>query len=100
MVLHFAMVCASNFNRSLAAHAAAVEAGLTASSYGVGSAVRLPGASRNDPAVFEFGTPYDEIEADLAARDTVGERWEGGGGGGGGGGAAEGGARRGVRGES
>ena len=51
----FAMVCAANMNRSMEAHKVLLEAGMDVSSYGAGRSVKLPGASRDDPHVFEFG---------------------------------------------
>jgi RNA polymerase II subunit A C-terminal domain phosphatase SSU72 len=43
--LRFAMVCASNMNRSMEAHHVLKGAGLTVTSYGVGGHVKLPGKS-------------------------------------------------------
>lgn len=120
--LRFAMVCASNMNRSmeahhtlqkarlyvsgrcrcfphcmralmlLRAHAAAELAALHAlhqqqrhpatiythaarhinpqvRSYGVGQHVKLPGASKDSPNVYQFGTPYKTIYEDLKGKD-------------------------------
>jgi hypothetical protein len=117
--LRFAMVCASNMNRSMEAHhtlqkkklyvsalllvpplaAAAVlhalqrmhfESGACWSacfepphpthpythtgtpqvrSYGVGQHVKLPGASKDSPNVYAFGTPYKNIYEDLKGKD-------------------------------
>ena len=44
--LRFAMVCASNMNRSMEAHNVLHQAGLTVSSFGLGRHVKLPGATR------------------------------------------------------
>ena len=66
----FAMVCAANMNRSMEAHKVALHAGLDVKSYGAGSRVKLPGASRDNPNVFEFGrVTYQEIYDKLMAED-------------------------------
>ena len=41
----FAMVCASNMNRSMEAHALLQKAGYDVHSYGVGQHVKLPGCA-------------------------------------------------------
>ena len=66
--LKFAMVCYSNQNRSMEAHKVLQEGGLNVVSYGVGTCVRLPGASRYQPNIYEFGTPYKAILADLRSK--------------------------------
>ena len=64
------MVCAANMNRSMEAHKVALHAGLDVKSYGAGSRVKLPGASRDNPNVFEFGrVTYQEIYDKLMAED-------------------------------
>ena len=66
----FAMVCAANMNRSMEAHKVLLEAGMDVSSYGAGRSVKLPGASRDDPHVFEFGKiTYQAIYDKLMAED-------------------------------
>ena len=66
----FATVCSSNMNRSMEAHKVALHAGLDVKSYGAGSRVKLPGASRDNPNVFEFGrVTYQEIYDKLMAED-------------------------------
>ena len=67
--MRHAMVCASNMNRGMEAHLRAAEGGLEVGSFGVGSQVRLPGASREEPNVYAFGTPYADILADLRGKD-------------------------------
>jgi RNA polymerase II subunit A C-terminal domain phosphatase SSU72 len=68
MRLKFAMVCYSNQNRSMEAHKVLTEAGMDVVSYGVGTCVRLPGPNRQEPNVYEFGTPYKAILADLRSK--------------------------------
>ena len=62
----FAMVCAANMNRSMEAHKVVANAGLDVRSFGAGSRVKLPGADRDNPNVFDFGaTTYQQKRAIL-----------------------------------
>lgn len=67
--MRVAVVCASNMNRSMEAHAALAEARLDVSSFGVGATVKLPGPSARTPNVYAFGTPYARIRDDLREKD-------------------------------
>uniref|UniRef100_A0A061RLN1 RNA polymerase II subunit A C-terminal domain phosphatase SSU72 n=1 Tax=Tetraselmis sp. GSL018 TaxID=582737 RepID=A0A061RLN1_9CHLO len=67
--LRYAMVCASNQNRSMEAHALLKEHNFRVGSYGVGQHVKLPGASAKEPNVYGFGTPYKRIYEELSAKD-------------------------------
>lgn len=43
--------------------------GFDVKSYGVGSMVKLPGASVNEPMVYPFGTAYETMYQDLYNKD-------------------------------
>jgi RNA polymerase II subunit A C-terminal domain phosphatase SSU72 len=61
--LRFACVCASNVNRSMAAHQILQKNNFQVSSYGTNSAISLPGPGKAN--TYDFGTTYSEILADL-----------------------------------
>jgi RNA polymerase II subunit A C-terminal domain phosphatase SSU72 len=68
--LRFAMICASNVNRSMACHAELQKHGFHVRSFGVGNSIKLPGKSAATPNVYEFGkATYEAILADLRAQD-------------------------------
>lgn len=69
MKYRYAMVCSSNQNRSMEAHAILKSKGFNVSSYGTGAHVKLPGPSLREPNVYDFGTPYKLMFDDLRRKD-------------------------------
>jgi RNA polymerase II subunit A C-terminal domain phosphatase SSU72 len=63
--LHFACVCASNVNRSMAAHQTLMRNNFDVASYGTNSHISLPGPRERGNNIFDFGTTYLEILANL-----------------------------------
>ncbi|KAH7288562.1 hypothetical protein KP509_31G031600 [Ceratopteris richardii] len=69
MKFRYAMVCASNQNRSMEAHALLQKRGFDVRSYGTGAHVKLPGPSIKEPNIYKFGTPYRTMFEDLKSKD-------------------------------
>lgn len=67
--LRVAVVCSSNMNRSMEAHAFIAKKGFNVDSYGTGDKVKLPGPSADRPNIYDFGISYEEIHADLKKKD-------------------------------
>lgn len=63
--LKFAIICASNQNRSMEGHCLLLKAGLDISSYGTGAQIRLPGITPEKQNIYSFGVSYDDIYNEL-----------------------------------
>ncbi|CAG9824985.1 unnamed protein product [Phaedon cochleariae] len=67
--LRIAVICSSNMNRSMEAHAFLSKKGFHVQSFGTGDKVKIPGSAADKPNIYEFGTSYEEIYLDLLQKD-------------------------------
>lgn len=67
--LKIAVICSSNMNRSMEAHAFLSKKGFLVKSFGTGDKVKIPGSAADKPNIYEFGVSYDEIYHDLLNKD-------------------------------
>jgi len=67
--LKLAVVCSSNMNRSMEAHAFLQKKGFDIESFGTGEKIKIPGKTAREPNVYPFGTTYDFIYQDLTNKD-------------------------------
>nr|CAD7580184.1 unnamed protein product [Timema californicum] len=67
--LKVAVICSSNMNRSMEAHAFLSKKGFHVKSFGTGDKVKLPGTAPDRPNCYEFGISYEEIYQDLLNKD-------------------------------
>lgn len=65
----FAVICASNQNRSMEAHGVLSKKGFDVDSYGTNSMIKVPGPTADRPNAYPFGTTYEQIYNDLKGKD-------------------------------
>ncbi|XP_076365456.1 RNA polymerase II subunit A C-terminal domain phosphatase SSU72-like [Tachypleus tridentatus] len=64
-----AVVCSSNQNRSMEAHAFLSKKGFRVRSFGSGNQVKLPGPSPDKPNIYDFTVSYEQMYQDLLSKD-------------------------------
>lgn len=67
--LKIAVVCSSNQNRSMEAHAFLSKKGFKVRSFGSGTQVKLPGAAPDRPNIYDFTISYEQMYQDLLLKD-------------------------------
>jgi RNA polymerase II subunit A C-terminal domain phosphatase SSU72 len=69
--MYYAVICASNQNRSMEAHYLLAKGGYQVKSYGTNSMIKLPGTAPDRPNTYPFSgnTTYASIQADLRTKD-------------------------------
>lgn len=69
--LRIAVVCSSNQNRSMEAHAFLSKKGFKVRSFGSGTQVKLPGAAPDRPNIYDFTISYEQMYQDLLSKDKL-----------------------------